>query len=131
MTALVCNRLAASGREPQHVRQTTFEWDGGVFALRNARVVDHHWSTAQTAVVQQLHEFAKEKPVVYLLTYWAVDDGLLHAWAVPEDVAFDAFGRLPTITRGDAKTVQVSPVDHQLQNAPFAPSFKRITSEPN
>ncbi len=65
----------------------------------------------------------RESQVVYLLTYWAVDEGLLHAWAVPEDVAFDAFGRLPAITRGDAKRVEVSPEDHQLQNAPFAPSF--------
>ena len=64
-----------------------------------------------------------ERPVVYLLTYWAVDEGVLHAWAVPEDVAFDAFGRLPTNARSDSKTVEVSPEDHQLQNAPFAPSF--------
>jgi hypothetical protein len=48
---------------------------------------------------------------------------VLHAWAVSEDVAFDAFGRLPTITRGDSKRVEVSPDDHLLQNAPFAPSF--------
>ena len=124
MTALVCNRLAASGTEPQNVRHTTFHWGGGMFALRKRQVVNHHWSTAQTAVVQQLHELAAGKPVVYLLTYWSVDEGLLHACAVPEDVAYNAFGRLPTITRGDAKTVEVSPVDHQLRNAPFAPSFE-------
>jgi hypothetical protein len=124
MTALVCNRLGARGQEPQHVRQTTFEWDGGVFALRNARVVDHHWSTAQTAVVEQLHDVAKGKPVVYLLTYWDVDESLLHAWAIPEAIAFDAFDQLPAITRGGAKRVEVSPADHQLQNAPMAPSFE-------
>ena len=54
---------------------------------------------------QQLHQLAQERPVVYLLTYWAVDEGVLHAWAVPEDVAFDAFSRLPTNARSDSKTV--------------------------
>ena len=123
MTALACNRLAALGEQPRRRKYTTFDWNGGVFALRNARITDHHWSTAQNAVVQELHQVAQERPVVYLLTYRAVDEGVLHAWAVSEDVAFDAFGRLPTNARSDSKTVEVSPEDHQLQNAPFAPNF--------
>ena len=123
MTALLCNRLAARGENPQHVRHTTFDWDGGVFALRNARITDHHWSTAQKSVVEKLHQVAQDRPVVYLLTYWAVDEGVLHAWAVPEDIASEAFGRLATNPRSDSKTVEVSPEDHQLQHAPLAPSF--------
>ena len=74
-------------------------------------------------MVQQLHELAGDRPLVYLLTYWAVDDGVLHAWVVPEDVAFDAFGKLPANRSGEHKTVEVSTDDHQLKNAPFAPSF--------
>jgi hypothetical protein len=123
MTALACNRLATPGEKPRRIRHTTFDWNGGRFALRNARITDHHWSTALNSVVQQLHRDAQEQPVVYLLTYWAVDEGVLHAWVVPEDVAFDAFGRLPTLVRWDSKMVEVSPEDHQLQNAPFVPSF--------
>ena len=33
MTALACNRLAAIGEKPWHVRHTVFDWNGGVFAL--------------------------------------------------------------------------------------------------
>jgi hypothetical protein len=125
MTALVCNRLAGHDEQPRRVQQSVYHWDGGVFAVRNARITDHHWSTAWTSSVQQLHEIAQERPVVHPLTYWAIDDGVLHAWAVPEDIAFDAFGRLPTNPRwSESKTVEVWPEDHKLKNAPFAPSFE-------
>ena len=123
MTSLTCNRLSQSSVAPEHVRHTTFNWKDGTFALRNARIVDHHWSTAQVGVVQQMHELAADRPVVFLLTYWAVDDGVLHAWVVPEDVAFDAFAKLPTNRSGDHKTVEVTLDDHLLKNAPSAPSF--------
>lgn len=123
MTALACNRLAQGSEPPSHVRHTTFEWNGGVIALRNSRVLDHHWSTAQTGVVQQLHESAAERPVVYLLLHWDLNGSALDAWAVPEEVAFDAFARLPTHIQGDSKTVEVGADDHQLLHAPGAPSF--------
>jgi hypothetical protein len=123
MTALACHRLAQDGERPRHVRHTTFEWNGGVFALRNTRITDHHWSTAQNAVVQEFHELGSHRPVVYLLTYWAIEDRLLHLWAVPEDVAFDAFGKLRTHAKSESKSVEVSPDDHQLKKAPGAPSF--------
>ncbi len=123
MTTLACHRLSQSGERPKHVRHTTFDLNGGTFALRNARIVDHHWSTAQMSVVQQLHELAAERPLVYLLTYWAIENGILHAWVVPEDVAFDAFSKLPENRSGDHKTVEVSLDNHELKNAPSAPSF--------
>ena len=124
MAAFACHRLSTGGESPQHVRHTTFEWNGGVVAIRNARVGDHHWSTAQPAVVQQLHELAQERPVVYLLLYWGVDKLALDAWAVPEPIAFQAFDKLPTNIRTDTKTVEVGANDHQLKNAPDAPSFE-------
>ena len=124
MTALACNRLGQSATVPQHLRHTTFHWNGGTFTLRNARIVDHHWSTAQISVGEQMHALAAEGPVAYVLTYWDMADGVLHAWVVPEDVAFDAFSRLPTNRTGAHKTVEVSADDHQLKNAPDAPSFE-------
>jgi hypothetical protein len=63
------------------------------------------------------------EPSVYLLTDWAIEDRLLHVWAVPEDVAFDAFARLPYHANTNSKTFEVGPDDHQLKNAPGAPSF--------
>jgi hypothetical protein len=123
MTALACHRLSGSGEAPEHIRHTTFSWRRGVFALRNSRVRGHHWSTAQVAVVDSLHELAQNQAVVYLLLHWDVDECILHAWAVPEDVAFEAFAKLHRNTRSDSKTVEVGIDDHQLKNAPDAPSF--------
>jgi hypothetical protein len=123
MTALVCNRLSLEGDNPKHVRHTTFEWSGGVVVLRNSRVADHHWSTAQDAVVQQLHETAKDRPVAYLLLHWDLENSTLDAWAVPEDIAFESFAKLPVHVRGDSRTVEISPDDHQLKNATDAPSL--------
>jgi MoxR-like ATPase len=123
MTALACHRLAQGGESPQHIRHTTFEWSGGVIALRNSRVLEHHWSTAQESVVQQFHELARERPVVYLLMHWDVEESALDAWAVPEDVAFEAFAKLPMHMGGNSKTVEVGADDHQLKHAPSAPSF--------
>ncbi len=123
MTTLVCHRLAQGGQSPQHLRHTRFEWNGGVFSLRNSRITDHHWSTAQSAVSRQLHELGEAQPVVFLLTYWAIADRILHIWAVPEDVAFDAFARLPTSSKWNSKTVEVGPDDHLLKKAPGAPNF--------
>lgn len=124
MTDLICHRLGLSEESPQHVRHTTFTWRGGTFALRNSRITDHHWSTAQDQVVARFHELGKKTPMVYLLTYWDVDSGVLHAWAVPENVAFEAFTRLSRKGQTASKPVEVSPQDHLLKNASGAPSFE-------
>ena len=123
MTALACQRLSQGGELPSHMRHTTFSWRGGIIILRNSRIRDWHWSAAQGAVVHSLHELAQSQPVVYLLLHWNVDERVLHAWAVPEDVAFDAFAKLKRNTRSDTKTVEVGIDDHQLKNAPGAPNF--------
>jgi uncharacterized protein (DUF2461 family) len=123
MSHLFCNRLSSSGQVPERVKHTTFEWRGGLIALRNARIVEHHWSTLQVKVAQELHQEAQSKPVVYVLTYWAISDGKLHAWAIPEDVAHKAFSELPTGGDGTYKTVELFPDSHTLKKAPNAPDL--------
>ena len=123
MGQLFCNRLSSSGQAPQRLKHTTYQWAGGLIALRNARITDHHWSTLQVRVAEQLHEEAQSQPVVYVLTYWAISEGKLHAWAIPEDVAHLAFGELPTGKDGTHKTVEVFPDTHTVKNAPNAPDL--------
>ena len=123
MTSLVCHRLSQVGEPPNCIKHKTFQWHHGKFALRNSRIAGHHWSTAQETVVRKLHEWARQQPLVYLLTHWDAEAGLLHAWAVPEDAAFAAFAKLPTHLRGDSKTVRIGLDDHRLKNVPDAPSF--------
>lgn len=123
MGHLFCNRLSLNGEAPQRLKHTTYQWSGGLVALRNARITDHHWSTLQIRVAEQLHNEAKSKPVVYVLTYWAISEGKLHAWAIPEDVAHVAFGELPTGKDGTYKTLEVFPETHSVKNAPNAPDL--------
>ena len=114
MTQLVCGRLATSGAVPKHLHHTTFEWQGGVMTIRNARIVDHHWTTLYPTTMQQLHEQAKTLPVAYLFTYWAVDDKTLHAWALPEDMAYPALSQLPTGKKAGAMTVEIFPGENRI-----------------
>jgi uncharacterized protein (DUF2461 family) len=123
MGQLFCNRLSSSGQAPQRLKHTTYQWSGGLIALRNARITDHHWSTLQVRVADQLHHEAESKPVVYVLTYWAISEGKLHAWALPEDVAHVVFGEIPIGKDGTYKTVEVFPDTHSVKNAPNAPDL--------
>jgi hypothetical protein len=123
MVNLFCNRLSSNGEAPQHIKHTTFQWMDGLVALRNARITDHHWSTLQVNVAEQLHHEAETKPVVYILTYWAISDGKFHAWVIPEDVAHRAFTELPMNRNGKSKTVELFPDTHSLKNAPNAPDL--------
>ncbi len=123
MGKLFCHRLSSKGEAPQRVKHTTYQWSGGLVALRNARIADHHWSTLQVRVAEQLHHEAESKPVVYVLTYWAIADGKLHAWAIPEDVAHVAFGEIPTGKHNTYKTVELFPDTHTVKNAPNAPDL--------
>jgi hypothetical protein len=123
MGHLFCNRLSSNGEAPERLKHTTYQWAGGLIALRNARITDHHWSTLQVGVAETLHHEAESQPVVYVLTYWAIVDGKLHAWAIPEDVAHVAFGDLPTGKDGTYKTVEVFPDTHTMKNAPNVPDL--------
>ncbi len=123
MATLVCHRLAQGGEPPQPKHHSLISWNGGLIGLRNSRVADQFWTNMIPSVVEEFHSLAREQPVVYLLVHWDVDDGVLHAWAVPEDVAFAAVELLPKDDVTGRKTVLISPEDHQLKHAPGSPSF--------
>ena len=123
MGQLFCNRLSSTGQAPKRLKRTTYLWSDGIVALRHARITDHHWSTLQIRVAEQLHHEAESKPIVYILTYWAISDGMLHAWAIPEDIAHIVFEELPTGIDGTKKTVEVFPDTHSVKNAPNAPDL--------
>ena len=80
MTRMLCHRLSTNSPPPTHLHHTTYEWQGGVVTIRNARVVDHHWSSIGPSTIDELHKQSEEMPVAYMLTYWAVDDATLHVW---------------------------------------------------
>ncbi len=123
MTALACARLAQSGNQPQHVRHSLFNWNGGFIGLRNSRVADQFWSNLLPSVSEELHSLADKAPVAYLFLHWDLEQGVFHAWAVPEDIAAAALAGVPCDVVTGRRTILVSPEDHQLKSSPEAPSF--------
>lgn len=122
MAAMVRHRLAQNGGQAQHVRHSLVEWNGGVIGLRNSRHAPTFWTNISPSIADQLRSLGERQPTVYLFVDWQVEDGIFRAWAVPEDIAFDAIGRVPR-TKHDLWSIEISPEDHQVKNAPGAPSF--------
>jgi hypothetical protein len=123
MATLACHRLAQGGEQPQPKHHSVVFWKGGLIGLRTSRIADQFWTNLVPSMGEELHSFAREQPVVYLLLHWDMDDGVLHAWAVPEDVFFAAVEFLPKDDVTGRKTILIAPEDHQLKHAPGAPSF--------
>ena len=98
MTAIAFHRLAQGGSIVKHLRHSLVAWDSGVIGLRNSRIADEFWSNLRKSVEDELHSVGRQLPVVYLLIYWEVDVGVFHAWAVPENVFFDAAQSIPALS---------------------------------
>ena len=128
MTTLACARLGQSGNEPQHVRHSLFEWNGGVIGLRNSRVSDQFWSYLRPSISEELHSLGEKVPVAYLFLHWDVEQGVFHAWAIPEDIAYTALSEVPRNDSAGGKTILISPNDHQLKNSTHSPSFSPFYS---
>ncbi len=130
MTALACARLGHSGNQPAHVRHSLFEWNGGFIGLRNSRVADQFWTNLFPSVSEELHLLAEKGPVAYLFLHWDLEKDVLHAWAVPEDIAATAIAGVLRDAVTGRRTILISPEDHQLKNSPnatsFAPYYMRV-----
>ena len=123
MTTLACARLGQPGNQPEHVRHSLFKWNGGFIGLRNSRVADQFWTNLFPSVSEELHSLADKSPVAYLFLHWDLEQGVFHAWAVPEDIAFASVADVPRDAVTGRRTILISPEDHQLKNSPEAPSF--------
>src|SRR5947209_8488650 len=61
MTALLCNRLAASGVAPERAAGTTYHWDDGIINFRNA-VKSLLWTNLRLNLVNDFHALAADRP---------------------------------------------------------------------
>ena len=52
-----------------------------------------------------------------------MEQGVIHAWAIPEEILYSAAADIPIDPAYGRRTVLISPEDHQLKNSPNAPSF--------
>jgi MoxR-like ATPase len=125
MNHLVCNRLGSGASAPLKLQYTTYEWNGGIVRIANSRITDHHWSTLSPATLEQMHDRARDNATAYLLTYWDIENKLLHAWALPEDMAYPPLAQLK---QGEwkSKAVEISPDDHRIAKSDMSPSFEHF-----
>src|SRR3989442_1611700 len=69
MTALLCNRLSASGKSTERESGTPFDWDDGIINIKNA-VKPFLWTNLPLNVVKNPHGFPKNRPAAYLMACW-------------------------------------------------------------
>jgi len=128
MTTLACARLGQPGNQPEHVRHSLLKWNGGFIGLRNSRVSDQFWSYLRPSISEELHSLGEKVQVAYLFLHWDVEQGVFHAWAIPEDIAYTALSEVPKNDSAGGKTILISPDDHQLKNSTHSPSFSPFYS---
>ena len=123
MGRLACHRLAQNADVPEPLRHNFFEWHGGLIALRNSPIADSFWTNLLPSIEEAVYSRSGTRPAAFLFIHWALDDGLLHAWAIPADVARACFAALKADAMTGRKTVLISLDDHSLHDAPNVPSL--------
>ena len=124
MTAILCHRiLGKSGRQPVPRRNTTYEWNGGIFNCRNIADRDYFWSNMRCGVADEMHEAARLSPVAYLFAYSNSSAKTLGVWALPEPLLYDAVSRLPPKKEGEEYTVLIRPERQRIQGYAGSPDL--------
>lgn len=135
MTEILCNRLhRASGRQPELERNTTYQWEEGIFNCRNIADRDYLWSNIRRTVADAVHEKAAKKPVAYLLAFSSPEDTTLNVWAIPEPVLHESLSNLPAKDGGQEYTLQIfahkQRIDHDAASPDLTSYFRKCTLSP-
>jgi hypothetical protein len=135
MTAILCNRLyKASGRQPEPEKNTTFEWEEGIFNCRNIADRDYLWSNMRRSVADAIHDRAVKKPVAYLLAFASPTDTTLNVWALPEPLLYKSLSNLPVKEGGQEYTLQISTrkqrIDHDGSSPDLTSYFRTFPLSP-
>lgn len=123
MTALLCNRLSTSGKLPESVGGTTYNWDDGVINFRNA-VKPLLWTNLRLNWVKEFHAMASKRPAVYMMACWQPGEQTMHVWAIPEAVMFDALPRHPVRQVKEKRTVQIKTTVHRFEQCENSPDLQ-------
>ena len=123
MIAILCNRLATAAKIPTNVGRTTFHWDGGIINIRNA-VKPHFWTNLRVNWAKEFHASVGSRPAVFLMAYWQPGKGILHVWAVPEPVMFDALPRLPVGKIKEKRSVEIKTNAHRFEKCEASPDLQ-------
>lgn len=123
MTVALCNRLATAGKIPKSVRRTTFLWDDGIINIRNA-VQPYLWTNLRLNWAKDFHAMAESRPGAYLMACWQPGEEIMHVWAIPEPVMFDALPRHPVRQIKEKRTVQIRTDVHRFEQCEASPDLQ-------
>lgn len=116
LTAVLCHRLAQSSpvtessvdRGPSG--KTTFAWKEGGINFRNiVGKKSEFWTNLILNYANQLHASYQSVPLVFVTTSWRTTDEVIHLWAIPEPIIYDALLRIPAGRTANKKTIKIRP----------------------
>jgi hypothetical protein len=90
ITEFLCARLGQTGKAAEILEHRTARWGDAFINIRNA-VRDHLWTNLRTNLVEHFQERAGDQPAVYLMTSWHPSSDVVHVWAIPEHVVYEAY----------------------------------------
>jgi hypothetical protein len=130
MTGILCHRLAKnSTHEPQRTINTTYEWEEGIFNCRNIADRGHLWTNIRRTVADLMHDYARNKPVAYLLAFSNPSDKRLRVWALPEPIVHSSVSRLPVKAGGDEYSLRIFADKQRVENDPASPNLAQYFQE--
>ena len=123
MTAFLCQRLVAAGETPGPVELTTYTWRGGTVNIRNA-VGKGFWTNLILDYAKGIHAAAQARPFAFVFSCWTPGADTFHSWVIPEDVVYDALGRLPVgKVATNKKTIKIEPGKNRFRKDPESPDL--------
>ena len=127
ITEYLCARLAQSGKTPEVLEFRTVKWGDGFINLRNA-VRDHLWTNLRTNFVEHFRELAAERPAAYLMTSWHPSSDMVHVWAIPEHLVYEAFPK-HHVEQTDKRTIEIFPDVHRFERCEDSPDLSSFHRE--
>ena len=119
ITAILCHRLLRnSDYRPVQGKNTTYEWNGGVFNCRNIADRSYFWTNVRRATADKFHTQASTRPAAYLLSFSSPSETTLSVWSLPEPVLYESLTDLPLKAVEKGYSVEIHPERQRIEHCP-------------
>ncbi len=130
MAEILCHRVfRKSGHRPSRLANKTYKWIEGIFVCRNIADRDYMWTNIRRPTAEVIHDYARIKPVAYLLVFSKPQGATLSVWALPEPLLHESLSRLPTKKSDQAYTVEIHPDKQRIKTDPASPDLAAYFQE--
>ena len=127
MTAFLCARLASTGKQPEAIERTTFQWSNGIVNFRNA-VNAHMWTNLRHMFVEHFQQLSGDNPSAYLMANWQPNETECHVWAIPGNIVHDAMPHIPSGRNKEKRTVKIIPGKNVFERCEDRQTFRLSTA---